>query len=157
MRKPPYFKQTEANAPAPLIATIARVSRFEEVDAMHIVWHGRYPSYFEDARVAFGGLYGLGYMDFHREGVLVPIKQMFIDYLVPIRFAQEIAITARLHYSEAAKLNFEYEIKDAASGQLLTTGFTIQLFLQTKTSELLLGQPDFYANLCARWKEGRLN
>ena len=32
-----------------------------------IVWHGRYASFFEDARSAAGEKYGFGYPDFYKE------------------------------------------------------------------------------------------
>lgn len=62
MRKA-YFRPVPG-APAPLCVTTQREVRFEEVDVMRIVWHGRYASYFEDGRVAPGEpvwdwLYGL--------------------------------------------------------------------------------------------------
>ena len=48
-----YFKRNPQD-PAPLVVGIDRRVRFEEVDALGMVWHGRYPSYFEDGRIAFG-------------------------------------------------------------------------------------------------------
>ena len=69
----PYFK-TDEGQPAPLPIRIRQKVRFEEVDSLGIVWHGRYASYFEDARVAFGEKYGIGYMDFYANGVVAPIK-----------------------------------------------------------------------------------
>ena len=57
-----YFKQDE-NALLPLTANTKRKVRFEEVDSLGIVWHGRYPSFFEDSRDEFGNKYGLKYFD----------------------------------------------------------------------------------------------
>ncbi len=154
MKNPPYFKR-QADAPPPLCCTVARTSRFEEVDALHMVWHGRYPSYFEDARVAFGKQYGLGYMDFYQNGAVVPIKHLFIDHHAPILFAEQVHITARLHYCESARLNFEYAIYKEAT--LVTTGYSVQLFVKPSTNELCLNQPDFYAEFCKRWKAGMVS
>ena len=83
-----------------------RTIRFEEVDPLGIVWHGRYPSYFEDARVALGDRYGIGYADFHRERVAAPIKQMQTNYILPLRFGERCTITALLHWTEAARINY---------------------------------------------------
>ena len=82
MRKA-YFPAVKG-APAPLREMVNRVIRFEEVDAMGIVWHGHYVSYFEDARVAFGRKYGLSYAAFFENRVLSPIKQLHIDYFLPL-------------------------------------------------------------------------
>ena len=44
--------------------------RFSEVDSMHVVWHGNYAKYFEDAREAFGEKYGLDYLPFMATDIL---------------------------------------------------------------------------------------
>ena len=65
MSRKSYFQIPE-NSPAPLRLIVERKVRFEEVDPMNIVWHGRYPGYFEDGRVALGDKYGIGYMDLYK-------------------------------------------------------------------------------------------
>ena len=156
LKKAPYFKPFSPDSPLPLTFDTKRVSRFEEIDPLNIVWHGRYPSYLEDARVAFGEYYQIGYMDFYYHKVIVPIKQMHIDYIAPITFGAEVTVRAQLHYSEAARLNFSYEIRDT-NNVLLTTAYTVQLFLQADTNELCLAPPDFYISFCQSWKEGKLS
>ena len=158
-RKYPYFKPEKTAdggpPPAPLHYTVERAARFEEVDALGVVWHGRYPSYFEDARVAFGETYGISYYDFRDAGLIVPVKQMGVDYAKPLRFAQRCRVTAFLHWSEGARINFSYRITDMDGG-LLTTGYTVQLFLDTEL-RVFMFKPGFYADFCARWQAGTLS
>ncbi len=151
--KPPYFK-TPSGAPAPLTFSVARTIRFEEIDPLGIVWHGRYPGYFEDARVALGDRYGIGYLDFHREQLVTPIRQMHIDYHLPLRFKEICTITALLYWTRAARMNMGFEIRNAA-GDLTTTGYSVQLFLDTEGT-LLMAPPDFYLEFCERWEQGTL-
>ncbi len=151
MKRYPYFTSAP-DAPAPLCFTVERVCRFDELDPLGVVWHGRYASYFEDARVALGAHYGIGYLDFKRHNLLAPIKQMFVDYQAPLRFDERCAISASLHWTEAARLNFSYVIR-SREGEVLTTGYTVQLFL-TPEGELYTARPDFYADFCERWKAG---
>lgn len=153
MSRKRYFKEV-AGAPAPLQRIVRRKVRFEEVDPLGIVWHGHYASYFEDGRVALGQAYGIGYEDYCAHKVAAPIKQMQVDYVRPLRFNEEATIEALLHFHEAARLNFEFIIRNAA-GAVTTTGCTVQLFLD-QNHELLLSPPDFYAAFLRRWKEGRL-
>lgn len=112
-------------APQPLTLVVERTARFEEVDALGIVWHGRYPSYFEDARVALSARYGLGYMDFYSQGVVTPIKKMHIEYHRPLRFEEHFTIQGYWHWSEAARLNFEFILRNDQQ-QVVTTGYTVQ-------------------------------
>jgi acyl-CoA thioester hydrolase len=152
MRKP-YFRPVPG-APAPLVVTTERVVRFEEVDVMRIVWHGRYASYFEDGRVALGKRYGIGYADFIREQVPVPIRQLSIDYMHPLQFEERFEIETRLHWSDAARINFEYCIRNR-EGQTVCTGCTVQMMLN-KRLEVLLSPPPFFADFLKRWKRGEL-
>ena len=148
----PYF-QPVPNAPAPLHATIKRQVRFEEVDSIGIVWHGRYPGYFEEGRVALGNRYGVSYSDFIRNKLPVPIRQLGVDYLEPLFFEDEIEIEAILHWSEAARINYEYIIR--RDEKVVCTGYTVQLMLD-ESFELLLSPPPFYVDFMEKWKKGLL-
>ena len=149
----PYFKTREGQ-PAALRIRIEQTVRFEEVDALGIVWHGRYASYFEDARVAFGEKYGIGYMDFYTNGVVAPIKQMHFDYHQPLRFGEKMTIEAILHWSEAARMNFEFIIR-TGNGELSTTGYTVQMMLDLDEN-LLVVLPPFYKAFLNKWQAGEL-
>jgi len=152
MRKP-YFPGRQGDPP-PLRTIVERQVRFEEVDPMGIVWHGRYPGYFEDARVALGSRYGIGYEDFIRHGVPAPIRRLQIDYLTPLQFRDEFSIEALLHWSDAARLDFEFVIR-RADGGLAATGCSVQLLLEP-TGALLLLPPPFVLALRERWLAGAL-
>ncbi len=152
MRKP-YFP-IRPEDPAPLRLRVGREVRFEEVDPLGIVWHGRYPSYFEDARVLLGERYGIGYMDFYGNGVLAPIKKMHLDYHAPLRFRQPFTIEAILHWCEAARLNYEFVIRDAEE-KVLTTGYTVQMLMDPQEN-LLLVHPPFFQEFQRRWLAGDL-
>lgn len=148
----PYF-QPVPNAPAHLHTTIKRQVRFEEVDSIGIVWHGRYPGYFEEGRVALGNRYGVSYSDFIRNKLPVPIRQLGVDYLEPLFFEDEIEIEAILHWTEAAKINYEYIIRRDET--VVCTGYTVQLMLD-ESFELLLSPPPFYVDFMEKWKKGLL-
>lgn len=151
--KKPYFPSLP-DQPSPLRVVTERVVRFEEVDPLGIVWHGRYPSYFEDGRVALGENYGIGYMDFYSHQVLAPIRKMHVDYHRPLTFGQRFFIEGILHWSEAARLNYEFVLRDD-EGNVTTTGYTVQMMMDIEY-KVLLSLPDFYQGFLARWREGRL-
>lgn len=148
-----YFKHS-ASDPAPLRCWVERVVRFEEVDALGIVWHGRYPSYFEDGRVLLGEKYGIGYMDFYSRKIAAPLKQLHADYKLPLRFGEPFTIEAVLHWSDAMRLNHEFILRNAA-GHITTTGYSVQLLLDADNQVLML-PPPFYAEFRERWRAGEL-
>lgn len=149
----PYFRHRHG-APEPLSFQVEREVRFEEVDSLGIVWHGRYPSYFEDARVALGERYGIGYMDFYHQGILMPLKKLHFDYHRPLRFREPFSIEAVMHWSEAARMDMEYRIRNQ-EGQLVTSGYTVQMMMD-RDEKLMLLPPEFYKSFCERWQRGEL-
>jgi acyl-CoA thioester hydrolase len=150
----PYFPMVEGK-PAPLTCRVERVVRFEEVDLLQIVWHGRYTSFFEDARVALGEKYGIGYMDFYKNGVLAPIKKLHVDHHRPLVFGQRFSTEALLHWSDAARMNFEFRIRNE-SQELVASGYTVQMMLDLNRTTLLICPP-FYSEFQHRWKTGTLS
>lgn len=149
----PYFTRREGDPP-PLRTIVQRRVRFEEVDPLGIVWHGRYPGYFEDGRVALGNRYGIGYEDFIRHGVPAPIRRLQIDYLAPLRFQEEFEVEAVLHWSDAARLDCEFLVRGAGGG-LSATGCSVQLMLDA-SGNLLLAPPPFVRAMREQWQAGRL-
>lgn len=154
-RKKAIYFPREEGSPKPLLAVTTRKVRFEEVDAIGIVWHGRYASYLEDGRVAFGDKYDLSYISMKREKFLAPIVQMHIDYHSPLRYDDEFSISARLVWSDAVKLNFEYII-EKSNGMIAATGYTVQLLTDFEQN-ILLARPEFVENLCSRWLKGEIS
>jgi acyl-CoA thioester hydrolase len=148
-----YFP-AQTGDPQPLRATIERQVRFEEVDPLAIVWHGRYPSFFEDARVALGEKYGIGYMDCYDNGVVTPIKKMHVDYHRPLRYMEKFTIEGIMHWSEAARLNIEFVLRNA-DHEITTTGYTVQMMLDREHNIMLI-PPPFYRAFLDRWREGSL-
>ena len=148
----PRHRRRTANAGvAPLHACIERSVRFEEVDAMNFMWHGRYASWLEDGREAFGRLHTLSYLDFFQHDVAVPIKLFHLDFHHPLRYAQTYSIHVSLLWNEAAVLDFDYTLTDS-DGIVTTSGYTTQLMLSLD-GKLLLEQPAFYKEFCARWRQ----
>ena len=152
--KPPGSLPDGSPPPAPLRLSVRRAVRFHEVDPLGVMWHGHYASYFEDARIAFGDYYGLGYQKMFDAGVVAPIKEMRVDYAAPLRFGQEYLVFALLFWNDASRLNFEYAISGRGGG-VRTRACTVQLFLN-KAGELYYAKPDLYEEFCLQWKQGTL-
>lgn len=149
----PYFRAREGDPP-PLRAAVSRRVRFEEVDSIGIVWHGRYAGYFEEARDALGERYGVGYMDFFDNGILVPVKSLHADFHRPLQLREEVVVEASLHYSEAARINYAFVIRDH-EGTVTTTGYSIQMMLDMDR-KLCMFPPPFYEDFLRRWKRGEI-
>jgi len=116
--------------------------RFSEVDSLHIVWHGHYVRYFEDAREAFGLKYGIHYLDVHKAGYSTPIVKVHCDYKRSLKYGDTAVVQATYVDSEAAKLIFTFIIRNKNTNELIATGETVQVFLDSN-KELSLTIPSF--------------
>ncbi len=125
--------------------------RFHEVDSMGVVWHGHYVAYIEESRRALGRHYGVDYTTFFAHHTPAPVVQLRVDYLAPARLADTLAVTARLFKSEAAKLEFEYEIRRQGDRGLLAFGTSLQVFTNLQ-GELLLTLPPFMVERYRAWE-----
>ena len=124
--------------------------RFSEVDVMNVVWHGSYPLYFEDARVAFGSKYGLSYKRYMDERVFAPIVELDIKYKRPILYGMTPVVRIVYRPTEAAKIVFDYEIVDAETGTVFATAHSVQVFMDMNYN-LMWDNPDFFVEWKKQW------
>ncbi|WP_411766907.1 acyl-CoA thioesterase [Winogradskyella sp. A3E31] len=128
--------------------------RFNETDALGIVWHGNYLKYFEDGREAFGRKYDMSYLVAKNNGYATPIVKTTTEHKIPLQYGEVITIITTFQNTEAAKLVFKYVIKNEAQ-DIVCTGETTQVFTNLKDSIMALAQPDFLKHW--KIKQGLLN
>ena len=126
--------------------------RYSEVDMMKVVWHGAYPLYLEDAREAFGDEYGLTYEGYLDNQYYAPIVDMQIQYKFPLRYGVKARIDITYRPTEAAKIVFDYEIRDKETNLLYCKARTIQVFMDMDYN-LVLFNPEFFENWKAKWQQ----
>ena len=151
MAREKYFKPVEG-APQPLVNEIKRKVRFDELDPLAIMWHGNYASYFEEARVALGERYGMGYAEFTDNDTSIPLRKFHADYRAPLLFGKTYTVRAILHFTQAARLDFEYQILDE-NNKLMTAGYTVHMMLDLR-GNIRVRQPRFFEEFCKRWQAG---
>jgi acyl-CoA thioester hydrolase len=123
--------------------------RFNEADPLGIVWHGHYVRYFEDGREDFGNRYGVGYLDFYNQGLLVPIVHVDCAYKKSLRYGDSVVVETRFIPCDAAKMKFSYRLFNQKSKELVATGNSVQVFLDREHSLLQLLNPPFFDD----WKK----
>ena len=134
-----------------LYATKPLSIRFSEVDSMNVVWHGSYPLYFEDAREEFGKKYGIEYLTIFDNGCYAPLVELSFKYRSPIRYGMTPVIEIEYIPTEAAKIIFDYTIRDPQTDTILATGRSVQVFMDHNYN-LLWDNPPFYSEWKKRWK-----
>lgn len=131
-----------------LTHTVEIPVRFNEVDALGIVWHGHYLQYAEEAREALAVMHQINYLHIHENGYMVPIVKMEVDHKSPLTYGDTMIIEAVYLDSPAAKMIFECSIYNKATKALVATVKSIQVFTDLK-GNLQLTYPDFFQ----QWRE----
>ena len=126
--------------------------RFNEVDALGIVWHGHYIRFFEDGREAFGAQHGLAYMDIYAKGFLAPVVSINCDYKKPLEYGDKVIVETIFVESPAAKIIFRYKISTPLKG-IIAEGTSVQVFLDKNARQLQLTAPEFFTEWKNRQKE----
>ena len=126
--------------------------RFSEIDAMRVVWHGAYAKYFEDAREYFGEVFELGYKLIEENQVFAPIVDLSFQSKKPLRYGMKPEVVITYVPTEAAKIVFDYEIRDAESQEVMATGHSVQVFMDLNY-ELIWTNPTFYEEWKKKWLE----
>lgn len=151
-RKQTYFEREPA-APRPLIYQLKHRVRFGEVDAMAVMWHGHYAVLFEEASTELRRLCGLGYEQFVRSLIQAPIVQFHVDYFRSLTLDELCTVTARMIWSEAARINTEYRTTKE-DGSLAASGFSVQMFVDAKENSPFIVGPDLWQTCRDRWVDG---
>lgn len=155
IRKKTYFERIPG-APDPIIVEVKRRVHFNEADPMAVMWHGRYPLLFEEASEELGRRCGLSYQEFFTAGLRAPIISLHVDYYQSLFLAEEYTVRAALVWSEAARLNTEFQVVKE-DGSLATSAYTVQLFTDHRTGEPCIISPEMLDRCRLRWKAGEFH
>ena len=79
-------------------------------------------------------------------------KNLIRDWMLPGALVLGISSYLVYHFTPAAKIVFDYEIRDTKDNALLTSARTIQAFTDQRY-ELILENPEFYL----RWKRSHFD
>jgi Predicted thioesterase len=119
--------------------------RFSEVDSLGMVWHGNYVKYLEDGREAFGRKYGLEYTTIYAEGYYTPVVELNMEYRSPATIDDNLEVRTVYMPQKAAKLVYEYEMRNKADGRLILTATSVQLIVSAGGT-FEPSKPEFFRN-----------
>ncbi len=85
--------------------------RYAETDQMGIVHHSNYAVYFEQARVEWLRNAGMHYHELEKEGVMLPLVNLNVNFKKPLYFGDTIYVKCYLESLPNVKMKFLYDIK----------------------------------------------
>jgi len=122
---------------------------FFDVDSIHVVWHGHYVKYLEQARCELLDLLGHNYDAMRASGYAWPVIDLHLRYAQPAQFGQRLTVRAELVEWEN-RLKINYLILDAATGTRLTRATTEQVAVSIETREMQLASPAVFVEAVER-------
>ncbi len=111
--------------------------RYAETDQMGVVYHGNYAQYFEMGRVEWLRNLGVSYKWMEENGVMLPVVTLSMNYKRPAKYDDLLTIKTIFKSQTSVKIEFDYEIYNEA-GELLTTGYSMLVFVDVKTGKPVL-------------------
>ena len=98
--------------------------RYAETDAMGIVHHRNYFTWFEAGRVEYMRAMGKDYVEIEKEGHFFAVSEVGARYLAPAHFDDLVIVRTWLDEVHSRTIAFKYEVLRADTKQMLVTGFT---------------------------------
>jgi|SRR5690606_13493741 len=96
--------------------------RYSETDAMGVLHHSNYLSYFEMGRTELLRASGGSYREMEDRGRFLVVTRVAVQYRSPARYDDLLTLTTRLQRISFAKLEHAYELRRGDT--LLTTAET---------------------------------
>lgn len=106
--------------------------RYAETDQMGQMYYGRYAELFEVGRVEALRALGFPYRRIEERGILLPVRDLSVRYLMPVRYDDEIVIRTTIVEPISARIRFRYELLSDA-GERLTEAETTLVFVDARS------------------------
>ena len=95
---------------------------YEDTDAGGVVYHGRYPGFFERGRTEFFRKRGLSVQQLHEEGIIFPVVRMEIDFRYPARLDDLVRVESKIIASGNTSFTMQQRLLRVPDDKLLAEG-----------------------------------
>lgn len=123
--------------------------RYAETDAMKVVYHGNYITYFEEARTNLFRSMGIIYSEIEKQGLYLVVLEAHAGYRRSAVYDDVLQVKASMSELPAMKLIIDYEITRKDSTEVLVTGRTLHAFVNAATGRPVR-PPEEYLNIMKR-------
>ncbi|HZG58442.1 thioesterase family protein [Paenibacillus sp.] len=138
--------------------TVSVRVRYQETDAMGVVYHANYAAWLEIARTDWTRAQGFSYRAIEERGLLLPVVELAIQYKHPARYDDEVEVRCRVSELSPVRVTFVYEAHLAQEpSRTVVTGQSKHVWVDREWKPVRLNKaaPDIYDALqsAAREKE----
>lgn len=124
-------------------------TQYYETDQMGIIHHSNYIRWFEEARTDFLEKLGMGYDRMEAEGIISPVLSVSCEYRTMTHFGETVAVAVALTKYNGVRLELEYTVTNADSGEVRAVGTSEHCFLDREGNILFLkrSSPEYHKML----------
>jgi len=95
---------------------------YEDTDAGGVVYHGRYPGFFERGRTEYFRKRGLSVQQLHEEGIIFPVVRMELDFRYPARLDDLVRVESKMTAAGNTSFTMEQRLLRVGDEKLLVEG-----------------------------------
>ena len=117
-------------------------TRYAETDQMGVIHHGNYPTYLELSRIEWLRSLGLSYAKLEKQGILLPVLSISIDYKHPLYFDDAIEVEICMDQEPSSIIDFSYSIYN--QDKILCTIAKTQLAFVSAETKKIMRCPAFF-------------
>jgi len=118
--------------------------RLPETDALGVVYHGYFLTYFDVARMDY--LRGLGLLEQFRKGeALTLVVHASADFRSPARFDDVLRVQVRVRRIGESSVTFDFRVNQKGDDRLVAEGRSVHSFIDSKTWQAVRVPEDFRA------------
>jgi acyl-CoA thioester hydrolase len=99
--------------------------RYSETDAMGVVHHSCFLSWFEVGRTELMREAGYAYTEMEKDGITMPVVEARCRYHSPARYDDRITVETHLEEITRVTTRFSYRVGRTSDGTLLASGSTL--------------------------------
>ncbi len=107
--------------------------RYAETDAMGVVYHANYVTFFEVGRVEYLRAAGIDYRSLEDAKMTGAVVEANVRFHAPARFDDELSVCTRCASMERVRFRMEYEIWRESDRTLIVSGHTEHALLSHAT------------------------
>ena len=109
------------NSPHELLIRV----RYSETDQMRTYYNSRVLEWFEQGRAELLRALGKPYKEMENLGVQLPVSEAHVEFLGRAEYDDLLRIKTAISMAGRARMRFDEEIEDAATGRPVCRGYTI--------------------------------
>lgn len=117
--------------------------RYKDTDAMGIVHHANFITFYEVARTEMLREFGTTYRKLEESGIMLPVHEVQIKYSKAAFYDDLLTIKITLVEPPRAKMVFHHEIYNE-EGTLINTGKVVLLYMNAETKRATRAPQWFY-------------